>query len=122
MCGGATALGQASVALNADGTLNDCTNPATAGSVVTVFVNGFGATTPALATGVIAAAPAVTLAPSMDPGFFTGTTVVATKTAPGAISGVEQVRLHSGGMNTLLSGASLAGVPFRERVILIWIR
>jgi uncharacterized protein (TIGR03437 family) len=49
-------LGQAALALNlnADGTENDCTNPAAAGSMVTVFLNGFGTATPRLATGVIA--------------------------------------------------------------------
>jgi uncharacterized protein (TIGR03437 family) len=88
---------KSSLALNSDGTVNDCTNPAVAGSMVTVFLNGFGVVTPALATGVIGGGPAVSLAPSLDP--FTGTTVIATKSLPG----------HH-------------GVALRERVILIWTR
>ena len=40
-CGGATVFGVAAAALNADGTINDCTNPAPAGSMVTLFVNGW---------------------------------------------------------------------------------
>ncbi len=86
----------AAVALNADGTLNDCTNPAAAGSMVMVFLNGFGQMTPALETGAIASSPAVALTPSLDPGQFTGTTVIATTTVPGSITGVAQARLQAG--------------------------
>jgi uncharacterized protein (TIGR03437 family) len=124
-CGGETAYGQAALALNADGTVNDCTNPASVGSKVTIFLNGFGPATPALATGAIAKSPAVALTPSLDPGPFTGTTVIATGSDPGSISGVAQVQLLPGGVsgaNTLLNGASLAGTPTRERVIVIWTR
>src|SRR5579863_7395217 len=39
VCGGVVAFGVAAVARNADGTLNDCTNPAIAGSTVTLFLN-----------------------------------------------------------------------------------
>ena len=56
-CGPTLALGQAAAALNADGTLNDCTNPATVGSTVTVFLNGFG--------------PAIPLTLPFDPGPLT---------------------------------------------------
>jgi uncharacterized protein (TIGR03437 family) len=118
-CGGATVFGQTAVALNADGTLNDCSNPAAAGTPVTVFLNGFGVTTPPLGTGAISPAPAVALTPSMDPGPITGTTVIATQTAPGVLSGVAQVQLQPGG-RTLLNGPSLGGVPLRERLILVW--
>jgi uncharacterized protein (TIGR03437 family) len=124
-CGGATALGQAALALNADGTVNDCTNPAAAGSVVTVFLGGFGPVTPALGTGVIAPSPAASLAPSLNPGNFTGTTVIATTSLPGSITGVAEVRLQAGGgggENVLLNGPTLDGTPLRERVILIWTR
>jgi uncharacterized protein (TIGR03437 family) len=121
-CGTTQAFGQAALALNADGTVNDCANPASAGSVVTVFLNGFGPATPALGTGVIAQGPAVALAPSLAPGPFTGTTVIATKSLPGSITGVAQVQLQSGGQAALLNGPTLAGTPLRERVILIWTR
>jgi uncharacterized protein (TIGR03437 family) len=121
-CGGAVVFGQAALALNADGTVNDCTNPATVGSRVTVFLNGFGVMTPALATGVIVQGPPVVLTPSLDPGPFTGTTVISTASVPGSITGVAQVKLKVGGPTTLLNGPTLAGTPSRERVILIWTR
>jgi uncharacterized protein (TIGR03437 family) len=121
-CGAATKFGQTALALNADGTVNDCTNPAIAGTMVTVFLNGFGVVTPALGTGVIAPSPAVALSPSMDPGPFTGTMVIATKSLPGSITGVAQVLLQAGAGPGLLNGPSLSGTPLRERVIQIWTR
>lgn len=122
VCGQSTAFGQAALALNEDGTVNDCTNPATAGSAITVFLGGFGPVTPALETGAIAKRPPVTLTPSLDPGPFTGTTVIATKSLPGSITGVAQVQLQAGGQAALLIDPKLAGTPLRERVILVWIR
>jgi uncharacterized protein (TIGR03437 family) len=122
VCGGSAIFGQAALALNQDGTVNSCDNPAAPDSTVTVFLNGFGATTPALPTGAIAQNPAVELAPSIDPGNFTGTAALATRSLPGSISGVDQVQLHPGNPITLLNGPSLAGVPLRERVIVIWTR
>jgi uncharacterized protein (TIGR03437 family) len=121
-CGGTAVFGQAALALNEDGSVNDCANPAVAGSKVTIFMNGFGVAAPALSTGVIAPSPAVALQPALAPGLYTGTTVLSTTSAPGSISGVAQVKLQDGGQNVLLNGATLAGVAFRERVILIWIR
>jgi uncharacterized protein (TIGR03437 family) len=124
-CGGVAPLGQTALALNADGTVNDCTNPAAIGSEVTVFLNGFGVVVPALATGAIAPSPAVSLAPSLNPGSFTGTTLIAMTSVPGSITGLAQVQLQDGGgggQNVLLNGPSLAGTPLRERVILIWTR
>jgi uncharacterized protein (TIGR03437 family) len=122
VCGGATAFGQAALALNQDGTVNDCANPAIAGSKVTVFLNGSGAVTPALGTGVIAPSPAVALTPSLTPGPFTGTTVIATTSVPGSITGLAQVTLQGGGQSVLLNGPTLDGTALRERVILIWTR
>jgi uncharacterized protein (TIGR03437 family) len=103
VCGGVKVFGQTAVALNADSTLNDCTNPAPAGTPVTVLVNGGGSTT----------------APPFDPGPFTGTTVIAEQIVPGAVPGIVQVQLRPGGP-TLLNGASVGGVPLRDRVILVW--
>src|SRR5205823_1999462 len=65
-CGGTVAIGPAALAVNADGTLNDCTNPAVAGSTITLFVNGLGQLAPPLTTGTVAAPPAVTLAPEVN--------------------------------------------------------
>lgn len=122
VCGDKQLFGQAALALNADGTLNSCENPATAGSAVTVFLNGFGPATPPLATGVIAPGPATAVTPALDAGPLTGTITLATKSLPGAITGVTQVQVQSGGQTTLFNGPSLAAIPTRERVILIWIR
>jgi uncharacterized protein (TIGR03437 family) len=126
-CGTSQSFGQAALALNADGSLNSCTNPASAGSVVTVFLNGFGVVTPSLATGAISQSPAVALTPSIsiDPGPFTGTTVVDITTAPGSITGVARVQLQvggAGGQNVLLENPALAGIYLRDRLILVWTR
>jgi uncharacterized protein (TIGR03437 family) len=125
ICGGTPALGQAALALNADGTVNDCANPAAVGSLVTVFLGGVGPSTPALATGVIVQGPPAAIAPTLAPGSFTGTNVIATTSLPGSITGVAQAQVQAGGgagQNVLLNGPSLAGTPLRERVILIWTR
>jgi uncharacterized protein (TIGR03437 family) len=126
ICGQTQALGQAAAALNADGSINDCTNPAAVGSTVTVFLNGFGAVTPDLPTGVMQAGPPVPLTLPFDPGSFTGTTLIsAASLAGGGSSGVARVMLKAGGgggQNVLLNGPALAGTPLRERLILIWTR
>ena len=88
------ALGEAAVAVNADGTLNDCANPATAGSVVTVFLDGLGAVNPVQLTGIITPTPAVALTPAVDANTGSSTMAIATMTVPGAISGVGQVKLE----------------------------
>jgi uncharacterized protein (TIGR03437 family) len=126
VCGGVMAIGVAAVALNADGTLNDCGNPATAGSTVTVFVNGLDPGTPPLATGAIAAAPAVPLAPGVvasDPLLSPGDST--TLSVPGSITGVAQLRLQlpQGLRPGPYSVAVLAeGTLLRERLILVWTR
>jgi uncharacterized protein (TIGR03437 family) len=122
LCGGLAIMGQAAAALNADGTLNDCTNPAPAGTPVTVIMNGAGVTVPAFPTGALYPSPAVALTPSLDPGSFTGTTVTATETIPGVITGVAQVQLVPGQLSQLLIDPKLDGTPLRERVIVVWTR
>jgi len=121
------ALGEAAVALNADGTLNGCANPAMAGSTVTVFVDGLGPVTPALATGTIAQAPAVTLTPGVgafDSNLAPVTTI--TSSLPGATTGVVQVQLQlppsSGPLAPVAVTPTVLGNDLRERLILIWAR
>jgi uncharacterized protein (TIGR03437 family) len=126
VCGGAMALGVAAVALNADGTLNDCGNPATAGSTVTVFLNGLDPVTPPLATGAIAAAPPVPLTPGVvasDPLLSPGDS--STLSVPGSITGVAQLRLQlpQGLRPGPYSVAVLLdGTLLRERLIVVWTR
>jgi len=121
-CGGAAVFGQTAVALNEDGTMNDCANPAVAGSKVTVFLGGMGQVSPAPATGEITQGPAVNLTPSLDPGSFTGTTVIATQSLPGSITGVAQVPVRGGSLSQLLIDPTFGGTPLRERVILVWMK
>ena len=123
VCGGVVAFGTAAVALNADGTLNDCSNPAMAGSVVTLFVNGRGPVIPALATGAIAAAPA-----GAPPGVVgvdsNGVIGSATLTVPGAITGVAewQLQLPIGlPAGPYYVAPSLNSASLRERLIVVWV-
>jgi uncharacterized protein (TIGR03437 family) len=60
-CGTVVTNSLLAVALNADGSRNSCENPADAGSVVSLFVNGLGTAGANPATGVISAEPAVPL-------------------------------------------------------------
>jgi uncharacterized protein (TIGR03437 family) len=127
VCGGAMALGVAALALNADGTLNDCTNPAAPGSIVTIFVNGLGQVTPGLATGSVAEAPAVGLSPGIMLVDGNGNTIPATTlTDPGSLDGVAQVQLRapavSGTTTAVALVPELSGTVLRERLILLWVR
>ena len=122
-CGSQVQLLEAAVALNADGTLNDCTNPAVGGSIVTIFLNGLGPTTPAQITGAITAEPAVSLTPAAAiSGPSSQVTAIATTTVPGSISGLTQVQLQLPQTvnRTVTAAITLAGTPTRETAILIW--
>jgi len=127
-CGGTVAIGPAALAVNADGTVNDCANPAVAGSTVTLFANGLGQLTPALTTGTVAAAPAVTLAPGvniLEPN--NSPLKTTTMTLPGALDGVEQVQFQAPASSASTAPYSsvtptLLGVNLRERLALIWVR
>ena len=119
-CGGKVAIGPAALAINADGTVNDCTNPAVAGSTITLFANGLGQLVPALTTGTVASAPAVTLSPGvifLDPNLSPLKTT--TMTLPGALNGVEQVQFQ---VTAAPVTPTLLGVNLRERLALIWVR
>ena len=86
--------GQA-VAVNQDGTMNSDANPASGGSIVSVFVNGLGATSPASVEGAVAAstAPKPTAAYTMS--FFgPSVDVVYIGPSPGSLSSVIQINLR----------------------------
>ena len=126
LCSGTAAIGPAALAVNTDGTVNDCSNPAVAGSTVTLFVNGLGQLTPALTTGTMAAAPAVTLDPGVNLlGRNFSPLDTTTKTLPGALNGVEQVHFEapaSPGVTTSYAVTpTLLGVNLRERLASIWV-
>ena len=85
--------GQAA-ALNEDGTVNSASNPASVGSIVSVFATGLGPTTPAGADGSIVS----TLAPANLPisgiiGSLPGYVVYA-GAAPGMINGAFQINIR----------------------------
>ena len=123
-CGSTVQLLPAVLALNADGTLNDCANPAAGGSAVTIFLNGLGVVTPAQSTGGIASAPAQALTPSLDPNAGNQVSAVSTITSPGSISGVSQAQLQlpQNVGSTVVLWPSLAGTPVRLRQLFIWTR
>jgi uncharacterized protein (TIGR03437 family) len=125
-CVAQATIGLRAEALNADGSLNDCNNPAIAGTTVTLYVDGLGQVTPALTTGAIAPSPAVAITPGVDllvPGSSSPT--VTTLSVPGSISGVAQVQLQL--PTGLAAGAyqfvpSVAGMVMRERLVIVWVR
>jgi uncharacterized protein (TIGR03437 family) len=114
-CGDGVSGNAHALALNADGTLNTCTNGARPGSEVTIFLNGLGQTQPAQKTGAINPAPPVKLTPSV-----TGSGVLSTTTSPGSISGVVQVQLRATTSGFLEVAPMVAGVPAREPIV-IWV-
>ena len=82
-------------AINEDGTLNSCANPAKAGSLVSLFVNGIGTSGENLATGALN---------GLNPGFVFGSATVSVgnysaevdslNNQAGAISGVAQLNMR----------------------------
>jgi uncharacterized protein (TIGR03437 family) len=88
------------LALNADETVNSQTNPAAAQSVVTIFVDGLGLTSPLPITGLVNTSPPaplnipVVITPNCSGTFcYPAPTLVSASSLPGSISGVIQVQL-----------------------------
>jgi uncharacterized protein (TIGR03437 family) len=112
------------LAINPDGSLNTCQNPAPAGSVVTLFLVGLGVTSPTQATGAITPTPGPILS-SPVVNANGGVTVVSVSALPGAISGVWQVGLQlpanepAGGNQVSLSAGSTA---VRDANLIVWVR
>jgi uncharacterized protein (TIGR03437 family) len=96
-CSGQSVSGLQPLALNADGTLNSCANPAASGSAVTIFMNGIGVTTPPQTSGTLSVSltalspgPALlSISPSQA-----SATILSTSTIPGSIAGLAQVRIQ----------------------------
>jgi uncharacterized protein (TIGR03437 family) len=95
-CNGQSLSGLRPLALNADGTLNSCANPAPSGSAVTIFMNGIGVTTPPQTTGTLSNSltalspgPALLIGPSEA-----SATILSTSTIPGSIASLAQVRIQ----------------------------
>jgi uncharacterized protein (TIGR03437 family) len=84
------------LALNVDGTVNSQTNPAPAGSVVTIFLDGLGLTSPPPITGLVNTSPPAPLNLPMAVipyCCYPAPTIVSAGPLPGSISGVTQVQL-----------------------------
>jgi uncharacterized protein (TIGR03437 family) len=84
-------LGQTvTLALNQDGTVNGCANPAKAGSTITIFADGFGVTSPAQATGAVVTSPTpLTLTFSPPPPTF-----ISAEALVGSITGVYGLQIQ----------------------------
>lgn len=88
--------------LNADGTINSQTHPAAARSVVTIFVDGLGLTSPPPITGLVNTSPPVPLnlplvvTPYCDGTFcYPAPAFISAGSLTGSISGVTQVQLRA---------------------------
>jgi uncharacterized protein (TIGR03437 family) len=100
-CNAQTVSGLQPLAINADGTQNSCVNPAASGSVVTIFMNGLGATIPPNETSMISASGvAITPAAAFNPPFGSYMTTLessasflSTGTLPGSIGSIAQVQI-----------------------------
>jgi uncharacterized protein (TIGR03437 family) len=105
------------LALNADGSVNSRDNPAASGSVVTIFVNGLGVTTPASSTGgisqsqsgltpTIAVACCILTGTPPEPGGM----AVGMDTIAGSGTSLAQVRIQVFS-NSAIANGSLALLP-----------
>jgi uncharacterized protein (TIGR03437 family) len=84
---------------NQDGTQNSANNPAAAGSTITLFANGLGATSPATAPGSIAQAVSASLLTPVYSSWETSTpfmlaTPEAVSFVPGFVSAMLQVQVQ----------------------------
>jgi hypothetical protein len=113
-CGSGGIIGVHPTALNADGSLNSCTNRAIAGSAVTVFLNG-------MISGVAGEAPAPVTA---QVGGNTETAVAVPVTVSAGANGVLAVNvpIPPADSNTALISLQAGGVAVREPVLVIWTR
>jgi uncharacterized protein (TIGR03437 family) len=102
----ASVNGLSPLAFNPDGSVNTCLNPASAGSTVTLFLNGLGVTSPPVVTA-------------------NGVTVVSVSAVPNAISGVWQVSFQMPA-NTGAGGNQISltagGVPVRDASLIVWVK
>ncbi len=86
-----TAAGQAA-AINQDGTINGPTNPALAGSVISIYGTGTGLTSPPSVTGSIPLVAASNVLPAMVTINNVGAPVQYAGAAPGLVSGATVIK------------------------------
>jgi uncharacterized protein (TIGR03437 family) len=101
------------LAINDDGTLNGCDNPAEAGSTVTIFVDGFGAMSLPQQTGAVnsSATPLGQLDTLLIDESGQESTVTSAEALVGSLSGVYGVQLQpiSGAYQLSYGGAPVLG-------------
>ncbi len=118
--------GRAPLALNEDGTTNSCEHPAPPGSVVSLFLNGAGQTSPPLATGAASAeATALALGVNVEMSDQTPLEVVGVHLVPGSISSVAQVQFRApatGSFSAVPFAVSVEGVRAAGPPLLLWVR
>jgi uncharacterized protein (TIGR03437 family) len=129
-CNGQNVSGVQPLALNADGTQNSCGNPAASGSVVTLFLNGLGATNAAQTTGtssnsLVAVNPAATFVN----GSSAATNFLSTTTLPGSIDSIVQVQIQVSSSSAFLNiplqvtpGSEGSAFWVRGPGVLIWVK
>jgi uncharacterized protein (TIGR03437 family) len=130
-CNGMFFFGVQALALNADGSLNSCANPAAPGSTVSIFVNGLGVTTPSSSTGAVNSTAQVAITPAVAvnvPATSAPASAISTVTAPGAISGLAETMLQltaggsASGAQAVTIPLDVAGVRMREQNTVIWMK
>lgn len=102
----AYSAGQLPLAYNSDGSRNTCLQPASVGSLVTLFLEGLGATTPTSFT-------------LSDPSFAT---VSSASPAPGSLSGVWQITIRANQAGAIALSLFVDSVPVRDANLIIWAR
>ncbi|MCB9385508.1 MAG: hypothetical protein H6509_12905, partial [Bryobacterales bacterium] len=109
------------LALNEDGTVHSCANPAKPGSYVTLFLTGVGLTNPAPVSGAVNSEPPVTI--SLDVPLEPYIEHALATTLPGSISSVWQVEFQVPGdvYGPLALLPSVGGVPTTPQRIVLWV-
>ena len=111
------------LAFNSDGSRNTCSNPASVGSVVRLFLAGLGVTAPAPGTGSINPNPGTPLNLPITFGNNLPAAVVSAVALPGSISGVWQVDVRMTGDTGAIPVSLLVdSVPVRDTNLTIWMR
>jgi uncharacterized protein (TIGR03437 family) len=122
------------LALNADGTVNSETNPAAAGSVVTIFLDGLGVTSPQPISGLVNQSPAallnvpIVVTPYCNGAYcYPAPAFLSAGSLPGSISGVTQVQLRApanpnpgSGFQAIFS-LSAGPTPVRDMNLSFWV-
>jgi uncharacterized protein (TIGR03437 family) len=122
------------LAFNADGTMNSKTDPAAAGSIVTIFLEGLGLTSPPPVTGLVNTSPVALNLPIVVTPYCDGTfcypapAFVSANSLTGSISGVIQVQLrvptnpHPGGALQAIFSLSAGPNPLRDTNLSFWLQ